>query len=71
MRFSSIRALILKKALVSRGIEESRIKTKGYGESQPIISQEEINQLQPKEEKENAYQVNIRTIIRIIETTAN
>lgn len=67
MRFSSIRALILKKALVSRGIEESRIKTKGYGESRPIISQEEINQLPTKEEKENAYQTNMRILIKIIE----
>lgn len=66
MILSKKRAEVAKAYLVSKGIDASRIQTKGYGESQPEISGEEINNMRTKKEKEAAHQENRRTVIRII-----
>jgi len=66
MILSKQRAEIAKKYLTSKGIDASRIKTKGYGESKPEISGEAINSMKTHEEKEAAHQQNRRTVVTII-----
>ena len=53
--------------IVSKGIDASRLTARGYGESQPIISDEQIAQMKTEEEKEAAYQKNRRTEFKVIE----
>lgn len=52
--------------LISKGISEGRIVAKGYGEEQPFIKEEEINNMNSETEKESAHQQNRRTEIKII-----
>ena len=63
---SEKRAKVAKQYLVDHGVDASRIKTKGYGESKPEISGAEINAMKTKREKEDAHQKNRRTIVTII-----
>jgi outer membrane protein OmpA-like peptidoglycan-associated protein/tetratricopeptide (TPR) repeat protein len=65
-QLSKQRAEIAKKYLVSKGIDASRIKTKGYGESQPEVSGETISAMTSNREKEEAHQQNRRTVVTII-----
>jgi peptidoglycan-associated lipoprotein len=52
--------------LVSKGIPQDRMVAKGYGESEPIMSDDQINALPTKEEQEAAHQKNRRTTFRVI-----
>lgn len=52
--------------LISKGIDPSRVVAKGYGETQPVITDAEINKLKTEEEKEEAHQQNRRTEIKVI-----
>ncbi|MAC95954.1 MAG: hypothetical protein CMC96_10685 [Flavobacteriales bacterium] len=54
--------------LVSRGIARERMIPKGMGESNLLISDEEISKLATEEEREAAHQLNRRTEFRIIGT---
>src|SRR5690606_2345629 len=60
------RAEVAKQYLVKKGISADRIKTKGYGESQPEVSSDEINSMKNKREQEEAHQKNRRTVVTII-----
>lgn len=53
--------------IISKGIETERITARGYGESQLIISDDEINNLPTEEAKEAAHQRNRRTEFKVIE----
>lgn len=53
--------------IVSQGIEPGRLIARGYGESQLLISDDEINALPNEEEKEKAHQRNRRTEFKVIE----
>jgi peptidoglycan-associated lipoprotein len=53
--------------IISKGISPDRITAKGYGESQLLISDEEISRLPTDEEKEKAHQKNRRTEFKILE----
>ena len=66
LELSRQRAEIAKQYLVSKGIDASRIKTKGYGESQPEIPGPEISNMKSHQEKEDAHQQNRRTVVTII-----
>ncbi len=56
----------IKDKLGSMGIEEERIIAIGYGGTVPIISTEEIDQMESEADKEKAYQKNSRFEIRIV-----
>ena len=53
--------------IVSKGIDPSRIIARGYGESQLLISDEEIAKLPTEEAREAAHQKNRRTEFRVLE----
>ena len=50
--------------LISKGIATDRLQAKGYGETQTLISDKEINAMASNEEKEAAHQKNRRTTFR-------
>jgi outer membrane protein OmpA-like peptidoglycan-associated protein len=67
MKLSQGRAQSCVDYLISKGIAQSRIQAKGYGETKPIIPESEINKMVPKsEEFEAAHQKNRRTAFRVI-----
>jgi outer membrane protein OmpA-like peptidoglycan-associated protein len=51
----------------SKGIDPDRLIARGYGESQLLISDEEINKLPTEEAREQAHQRNRRTEFKVIE----
>ncbi len=53
--------------IVSKGIDASRLTAKGYGESQLIISDDEINAMASEEAMERAHQRNRRTEFKVTE----
>jgi len=65
-RLSQGRAESAVNYLVSRGIPLARMVPKGYGESNLLISDAEINKLATEEEREAAHQLNRRTEFSIL-----
>jgi hypothetical protein len=63
---SSERAKSVYEFLVSNGIDANRLSYRGYGSSQTIISDIEIEKMMSNEEKEKAHQKNRRTVYKII-----
>lgn len=53
--------------LIVKGISPERLIAKGYGETQLIISDKEIDQMKTAKEIEEAHAVNRRTAFKIIE----
>ncbi|NVK64286.1 MAG: PD40 domain-containing protein [Flavobacteriales bacterium] len=60
-QLSEARAKSVYLYLIEKGIDESRLAYKGYGETQPIISDEEIAKLPTEAERNAAHQKNRRT----------
>jgi peptidoglycan-associated lipoprotein len=52
--------------LISKGIAGDRLVAKGYGETKPLVSDNEIKALKTDEEKEAAHQKNRRTDFKIL-----
>lgn len=67
MDLSNRRAQSATTYIIEAGIDPERITAKGYGESQLIISDEEINSLPTIEEQEASHQINRRTEFKILE----
>ena len=66
-RFTKIEANRVKEMLIDKfSIPEERVVAKGYGESEPIITQEEISKAETGDEKERLYGINRRVEIKII-----
>ncbi|MBK9191635.1 MAG: PD40 domain-containing protein [Crocinitomicaceae bacterium] len=65
MELSSNRAKAVYDYLVSKGIAKERLTHKGYGETQPVVSDEEIAKMQTEKEKKAAHQENRRTVYKI------
>ena len=63
---SSERAKSVYEFLVSNGIDANRLSYRGYGSTQTIISDIEIEKMMSNEEKEKAHQKNRRTVYKII-----
>jgi outer membrane protein OmpA-like peptidoglycan-associated protein len=67
MKLSQGRAQSCVDYMISKGIPKSHIRATGYGETKPIIPEEEINKMVPKsEEFEAAHQKNRRTAFKVI-----
>lgn len=54
------------KYLIKKGIDSKRLKSVGYGESKPFITDAEINKMNSKSQKEAAHQKNRRTGFKVI-----
>lgn len=67
LKLSQERAQSCVDYLTSKGIAINRLNAKGYGESKPIVTEEEITKLQTEAEKEKAHQQNRRTEFKILE----
>jgi OmpA-OmpF porin, OOP family len=63
-RLSQARAKSCVDYLISKGISPDRLQAKGYGESQPLISDADIAAMPKYEDKEAAHQKNRRTSFR-------
>jgi len=66
LKLSADRAKAVVDFLIQSGIPSNRMTFKGYGSSQPIISDDEISKISSAEEKEFAHQKNRRTVYKII-----
>mgnify|MGYP001188199819 CR=1 FL=1 len=66
MQLSKDRAKAVYDYLVEKGIDASRLEHKGYGETKPINTDEEIAALESEEAKEKAHQENRRTEYKIL-----
>ncbi|TNE55665.1 MAG: tetratricopeptide repeat protein [Bacteroidetes bacterium] len=65
-KLSDGRAHSVMQYLIEQGIAKERLTAKGYGESQPVISDEAIEKMTSTKEKEAAHQKNRRTEYKII-----
>lgn len=67
MKLSQARAQSCVDYLVSKGIASARLVAKGFGESNPLIKESEINKMKAKSpEWEAAHQKNRRTALKIV-----
>jgi outer membrane protein OmpA-like peptidoglycan-associated protein/tetratricopeptide (TPR) repeat protein len=67
MKLSEGRAKSCVDYLVSKGIDASRLRAKGFGETNPLIKEADINKMKKKSpEWEAAHQKNRRTALRIV-----
>jgi len=68
LKLSQARAQSCVDYLMSKGISKNRLLPTGYGETKPLIIDEEILKMVPKsEEFEAAHQKNRRTAFRVIQ----
>jgi outer membrane protein OmpA-like peptidoglycan-associated protein len=63
---SKNRAKTVVEYLIDKGIDKSRLEFAGYGEEQPINTDEEISKMKLKSEIEAAHQDNRRTEFKIL-----
>lgn len=66
LKLSEKRAESIVKKLISLGVDSSRLTFKGYGEEQPIISEELISKAESSDERERFYAINRRNELKII-----
>lgn len=67
LKLSIARAQSCVDYLISKGIKASRLTSKGWGETNPLIKDDEINKLQAKSpEWEAAHQKNRRTALKVV-----
>jgi outer membrane protein OmpA-like peptidoglycan-associated protein len=65
LELSHNRAKAVYEYLISKGISKDRMTYKGYGETQPVITDEEIAAMKTDQEKKAAHQENRRTVYKI------
>ena len=66
LELSTRRAKVVYEYVIKQGIKPERLTFKGYGETQLLISDKEIEQLSTTKEKEAAHQRNRRTVYKIL-----
>jgi len=62
LELSKNRAKAVYDYLISKGISKDRLSYEGYGETRPVITDEEIAKLKTDKEKKDAHQQNRRTV---------
>jgi outer membrane protein OmpA-like peptidoglycan-associated protein len=62
LELSHNRAKAVYEYLISKGIAKERMTYKGYGETQPVVTDEEIEKMTTDKEKKAAHQKNRRTV---------
>lgn len=67
MKLTDCRSRNVAQYLFSKGIPESQVIYKGYGESQTIIPEAEINIIKSRQGKEELHMINRRTEIKIVQ----
>lgn len=65
MELSQNRAKAVYDYLISKGIAKERLTYKGYGETQPVVTDAEIAAMKTDKEKRDAHQKNRRTVYKI------
>ncbi|MBK6952169.1 MAG: PD40 domain-containing protein [Crocinitomicaceae bacterium] len=65
LELSHNRAKAVYEYLISKGIPKERMTYKGYGETQPVVTDEEIEKMTTDKEKKAAHQKNRRTVYKI------
>lgn len=66
LSLSQKRAQSVVEYLIEKGINPQRLVAKGYGETNLIVSDEEIGKLKTQEAKEEAHQTNRRTEMKVL-----
>lgn len=66
-RLDQRRAEEIVKYLVNKGIEANRLIAIGYGSTRPLVSQDSIDKMKSEQAKEQAYALNRRVEIKVIE----
>ena len=66
LELSTSRAKVVYEYVLKQGIKPERLTYKGYGETQLLISDDEIAKLASSKEKESAHQKNRRTVFKIL-----
>ena len=66
MTLSTDRAKAVYEYVLSKGIAADRLSYKGYGETKPVYTDEQISKLSTSKEQVNAHQANRRTEYKII-----
>ena len=66
-QLSENRAQVAKDYLIKKGIDASRVKVKGYGETQPEIPDTEIDKIRGRKAKNDAHQQNRRTVVKVLQ----
>ncbi|MFZ6053272.1 OmpA family protein [Halocola ammonii] len=65
-RLDQKRAESIVASLVEKGVSADRLVAKGYGGTQPIVSNSEIQKMESDQQKEEAHATNRRTEFKII-----
>jgi outer membrane protein OmpA-like peptidoglycan-associated protein len=66
LELSTSRAKVVYEYVLKQGIKAERLTFKGYGETQLLVSDDEIAKLSTAKEKETAHQKNRRTVFKIL-----
>ncbi len=66
LKLSKERAKSVVDYLIGKGIAGDRLQAEGYGETKTLVSDEEINLMKKKEDKEIGHQKNRRTAFKPI-----
>jgi len=66
IKLSMERAKAVHDYLINKGLPAERLSYKGYGATQPIYSDNDIEKIKIEKEKEKAHQANRRTIYKVI-----
>jgi outer membrane protein OmpA-like peptidoglycan-associated protein len=66
LELSTSRAKVVYEYVIKQGIKPERLTFKGYGETQLLISDDEIAKLSSAKEKEAAHQKNRRTVFKTL-----
>lgn len=66
LELSTRRAKVVYEYLIQQGIASNRLSYKGYGETQVLISDDQISKMSTEKEKEAAHQKNRRTVYKIL-----